>query len=63
VTKDVPPYAIAVGVPARFVKYRFDEETVRRLLDKAWWDAPEGELPTVAEHIWDVEGFLSPNRP
>ena len=43
--------------------YRFDEETVRRLLDKAWWDAPEGELPTVAEHIWDVEGFLSPNRP
>ena len=62
-TKDVPPYAIAVGVPARVVKYRFDEETVRRLLDKAWWDAPEGELPTVAEHIWDVEGFLSPNRP
>ena len=63
VTKDVPPYAIAVGVPARVVKYRFDEETVRRLLDKAWWDAPEGELPTVAEHIWDVEGFLRPNRP
>ena len=30
VTKDVPPYAIAVGVPAKVVKYRFDEETIAK---------------------------------
>ena len=40
VTKDLPPYSIAVGAPARVVGYRFDEGTVERLLDIAWWDWP-----------------------
>ena len=41
VTRDIPPYAIAVGVPARVIKYRFPEETVNRLLKTRWWDQPE----------------------
>lgn len=32
VTKDVPPYAVAVGTPAKIVKYRFDHETIDKLL-------------------------------
>lgn len=38
VTKDVPPYAIVVGNPAHIIKYRFDEETIKKLLDSKWWD-------------------------
>jgi len=38
VTKDIPPYAIAAGNPARVVKYRFDEVTIQRLLALKWWD-------------------------
>lgn len=38
VTKDVPPYAIVAGNPAKIVKYRFEEAEVRALLDIAWWD-------------------------
>ncbi len=37
VTKDVPPYAIMVGVPAKIVKYRFPEHIQTRLLSLAWW--------------------------
>jgi acetyltransferase-like isoleucine patch superfamily enzyme len=38
VTKDVPPYAIVAGNPCHLVKYRFDEETIKRLLRIRWWD-------------------------
>lgn len=37
VTKDVPPYAVVGGVPAKVIKYRFDEGTVKKLLDLQWW--------------------------
>ncbi|MDR3685374.1 MAG: CatB-related O-acetyltransferase [Coriobacteriia bacterium] len=40
VAKDIPPYAIAVGNPARVVKLRFSEETVAKLLATSWWDWP-----------------------
>lgn len=38
VTKDVPPYAIVGGVPAKVIKYRFDEATIKELLALKWWD-------------------------
>ena len=37
VTKDVPPYAIVVGSPARIIRYRFDELLIERLLRLQWW--------------------------
>jgi acetyltransferase-like isoleucine patch superfamily enzyme len=41
VTKDVPPYAIVAGVPAKVVKYRFDEEKIATLLKIKWWNLPD----------------------
>lgn len=37
VTKDVPPYAIVAGNPAKLVRYRFSDEEIARLLGIAWW--------------------------
>lgn len=37
VTKDVPPYAIVAGVPARVLRYRFEHDVIERLLALAWW--------------------------
>ena len=40
VGRDVPPYAVVAGNPARVVRHRFDPEVARRLLVLAWWDWP-----------------------
>ena len=41
VTHDVPPYAIVAGVPARIIRYRFDEKTRKELLKLQWWNLPD----------------------
>ena len=41
VTHDVPPYAVVAGVPARIVKYRFNEEIIKKLEELKWWDYPK----------------------
>ena len=38
VTKDVPPYAIVAGNPAKIIKYRFDDKRIKELLEEKWWD-------------------------
>ena len=48
VTKDVPPYAIVGGNPAKIIKYRFDDVIIEKLLKLRWWDLPMekvAELP------------------
>jgi acetyltransferase-like isoleucine patch superfamily enzyme len=44
VTRDVPPYAIVGGNPARVIRHRFGPETVEALLEAAWWDLEREEV-------------------
>ena len=55
VTRDVPPYGIAAGNPARLVRLRFPEATVAALLDAAWWDLPP-------DAVWPLVPLLQSDR-
>jgi acetyltransferase-like isoleucine patch superfamily enzyme len=51
VTKDVPDYAIVAGVPAKIIKYRFDQETINKLLELKWWNL-KPEVIKKNIHLW-----------
>ncbi len=59
VSKNIPPYAIAVGCPIQVVKNRFDDQTINRLLTIKWWEWSENDLKNVEKHFFDVESFLN----
>ena len=44
VTKDIPPYAIVAGVPAKIIRYRFSADKIEKLLILQWWNMPLSEL-------------------
>lgn len=50
VTKDVPPYAIAFGNPAKVRRYRFDPILISNLLETRWWDMPAAAIKALPFH-------------
>lgn len=62
VTKDVPPYAIVAGNPARIIRSRFPKEIVDGLLKSAWWDGADDALEKMGEICNDPVAFLKQEK-
>ena len=60
VTKDVPPYAVVGGVPAKIIKYRFPEEDIEKLLSLKLYDLDEKQFLKMREQLQmeDVEKLI-----
>lgn len=58
VTKDVPPYAVVAGCPAKVIKYRFDEDTIKRLLVSKWWQLSDEQIKEYSSYINKPITFL-----
>jgi len=59
VTKEVAPYAVVVGVPARPIRMRFPDDVIQKLLRVAWWDWERATLEERFHDFLDLELFLS----
>lgn len=59
VTKNVPPYAIVGGVPAKLIKHRFNENEINKLLTIKWWDMDIDFLRKNCNSFHDVTDFLN----
>ena len=58
VSKDIPPYAIAVGSPIRIIRYRMTEEQIAALQRIQWWNWEDDRLQEVEKMFEDIDGFI-----
>lgn len=58
VTKDVQPYSIVAGVPAKVIKKRFTDDQIEKLLQLLWWDKPKDWIIEHADEFSDIELLL-----
>ena len=59
VVKDVPPYEVWGGVPARYLKSRFNEDLRNRLIESKWWELPQEDLKRYSHAMNDPAKFLA----
>ena len=60
VVSDIPPYAVAVGVPAKVIKYRFNENKIQELIDMKWWD--NYNIHEVSGKFLNIDKFLNNHK-
>jgi len=58
VVRDVEPYSIVAGVPAKEIRKRFDEETIQKLLDLQWWNWTDAKLEKYGHYFDSPEKLL-----
>lgn len=60
VSKDIPPYAVAVGCPIKIIKYRFDSDTIKKLLNSKWWNQDEVTVHQLIEqNFFNITKFIA----
>lgn len=59
VTKDVPPFAVVAGNPARVIRYRFERDVIDRLMEIRWWDWDRGKVESNIDLLADIDLFLA----
>lgn len=59
VTKDVRPYSVVVGVPAKHIKYRFEKEIREKLLTSVWWTFDDVKLKKLSQFFKNPEKMLA----
>lgn len=59
VSKDIPPYCIAVGSPIKVVKKRFEDHQIEALLKIKWWNFDEDKLKDVEHLFFDIDAFIN----
>lgn len=57
VVKDVPPYAVVGGNPAKILRYRFSEQQIQLLLESEWWNWPIEKIRPHIDKFSDIEKF------
>lgn len=57
VTKSVPPYAVAGGNPASFIKWRFEQSVIEKLLELRWWEWDIEKIIEQKSYLEDIAGF------
>jgi len=58
VSKDIPPYAIAVGCPIKIIKYRFNIEQIESLQKIEWWNFTDEKLKDIERMFFDINKFI-----
>lgn len=59
VSKDIPPYAVAVGSPIRIIRYRLSPGQIQQMLEIKWWDLPTDTINQLLPHMYNVDNFIS----
>ena len=59
VTKDIGPYEIWAGNPARMIRKRFPEEKIEKILETEWWNWEDTKIENFANIMNNVDSFLA----
>lgn len=63
VAKNIPPYAVVVGNPARIIKYRFSQKTIEKLQQIKWWYWEDEKIQTLLSELKDADAFVEKFAP